>query len=80
MRLEAPFGTLSERGMDEEALCPEQERALRRLSPEARYRAARDMYWTLRRHKRAFLRSLHPEWSDAELEAEVRRIFLHART
>jgi len=54
--------------------------ALRRLTPEERYRASRDLYWTLRRHKAAFLRSLHPDWDDARLEAEVRRIFLHART
>ena len=54
--------------------------ALRRLTPEERYRASRGLYWTLRRHKAAFLRSLHPDWDDARVEAEVRRIFLHART
>ena len=58
----------------------EQLEALRRLTPEERYRASRDLYWTLRRHKTAFLRSLHPDWDDARVEAEVRRIFLHART
>ena len=54
--------------------------ALRRLTPEERYRASRRLYWTLRRHKAAFLRSLHPDWDEARLEAEVRRIFLHARS
>lgn len=63
-----------------ETLSPEQLEALRRLTPAERYRASRQMYWTLRRHKTAFLRSLHADWSDAEIEAEVRRIFLNART
>ena len=63
-----------------EALSPEQLEVLRRLTPAQRYRASREMYWTLRRHKKAFLGSLHPDWSDAELDVEVRRIFLNART
>lgn len=66
--------------MEDETLSPDQLEALRRLTPEARYRASREMYWTLRRHKAAFLRSLHVDWSDQEVEAEVRRIFLDART
>ena len=67
-------------GVEDETLSPDQLEALRRLTPEARYRASREMYWTLRRHKAAFLRSLHVDWSDQEVEAEVRRIFLDART
>jgi hypothetical protein len=58
----------------------EQLDALRRLTPGQRYRASRGLYWTLRRHKAAFLRSLHPDWDDERVESEVRRIFLHART
>jgi len=54
--------------------------ALRRMTPEERYRASRALYWTLRRHKAAFLRSVHPEWDDSRIEDEVRRVFLHART
>lgn len=59
---------------------PDQLDALRRMTPEQRYRASREFYWTLRRHKAAFLRSVHPEWDDARIEDEVRRVFLHART
>jgi len=65
---------------DGDAPSREQLQIFRRLTPEARYRSSREMYWTLRRHKSAFLRSIHPEWTDARLEAEVRRIFLNART
>jgi hypothetical protein len=66
--------------MQRDAPTGEQLDALRRLTPEERYRASRDLYWTLRRHKAAFLRSLHPDWHDERVEAEVRRIFLHARS
>ena len=52
----------------------------RRMTAEERYVASRDLYWSLRRHKAAFLRSIHPDWDDARIEDEVRRIFLHART
>jgi len=63
-----------------DAPSPEQLEVLRRLTPEERYRASREMYWMLRQHKTAFLRSLHPDWSDEHVEAEVRQIFLNART
>jgi hypothetical protein len=38
------------------------------------------MYWTLRRHKAAFLRSLHGDWSEEQIQAEVLRVFRDART
>jgi hypothetical protein len=66
--------------VDHDAPSPDQLEALRRLTPEERYRASRELYWTLRRHKAAFLRSLHTGWSEEEVEAEVRRIFRDART
>lgn len=66
--------------MEHDALSPDQLEVLRRLTPEQRYRASRDMYWTLRRHKAAFLRSLRADWSEQEVEAEVLRIFRDART
>ncbi len=48
---------------------------LKKMTPEKRWQAAHDLYWTARRHKREFLRSLHPEWSESVLDSEVRRIF-----
>jgi len=58
----------------------EQLEILRRMTPEQRWRAAHQWYWTLRRHKAAFLRAQHPEWSDERVEQETRKIFLHARS
>ena len=54
--------------------------ALRALTPEQRWRAGRGLYWSVRRLKAAFLRSQHPGWSEQQLQAEVRRIFLCARS
>ena len=50
------------------------------MTPEQRWRAAQRLYWTIRRHKAAFLQSLHPDWSEQRVAAEVREIFSHART
>jgi hypothetical protein len=64
----------------DEKASPEQIEVLRRMTPEQRWRAAHRLYWTMRRHKAAFLRSQHPEWPEQKVEDEVRRIFSHART
>jgi len=58
----------------------EQVEVFRRMTPEQRWKAARRLYWTVRRHKAAFLRSQHSDWTEQQVEAEVRRIFSHART
>jgi hypothetical protein len=63
-----------------DAPSPDQLEAHRRLTPEERHRAAGEMYWTLRRHEAAFLRSLQADWSEEQVEAEVLRIFRDART
>jgi len=66
--------------VEHDAPSPDQLEALRRLTREERYRASREMYWTLRRHKAAFLRTLHVDWNEKQVEAEVLRIFRDART
>jgi len=64
----------------DEKASPEQIEVLRRMTPEQRWRSAHRLYWTMRRHKAAFLHSQHPEWPEQKVEDEVRRIFSHART
>jgi hypothetical protein len=66
--------------LSDEQPSPEQIEIFRRMSPEQRWNAAYRLYWTMRRHKAAFLRSRHPDWTDEKIEDEVRSIFLHART
>jgi len=72
-------GYIPEMLSDEQA-SPEQIAAFRRMSPEQRWLAARRLYWTMRRHKAAFLQSQHPDWPEQRVAAEVHRIFSHART
>jgi hypothetical protein len=64
---------------DEEA-GPDQVAALRRMTPEQRWRAARQLYWSARRLRSAFLRDRHPDWSEDQVQREVRGVFLHARS
>lgn len=66
--------------LPDEQTTPEQFELLRRMTPQQRWRAAHRLYWTARRHKTAFLRHLHPGWTSQQVDDEVRRIFLHART
>ncbi|HET8699866.1 MAG TPA: hypothetical protein VFO94_20455 [Gammaproteobacteria bacterium] len=66
--------------LPDEQPTPEQIEILRRMTMEQRWRTARQLYWTMRRHKAAYLRSRHPHWSDEQVADEVRRICLNART
>ncbi|MGZ8920058.1 MAG: hypothetical protein ACXW3L_03650 [Limisphaerales bacterium] len=65
--------------LPDEQATPEQI-AIKAMTPQQRWHAARRLYWTVRRHKTAFLRSQHPDWPDQKLEQEVRTIFLRARS
>jgi len=64
----------------DEQSSPEQIAIFRRMTPEQRWQAARQLYWTMRRHKAAFLQSQHPDWSEQQVAEAVREIFSHART
>lgn len=68
------------RRLAQEESSPEQTAILRRMTPGQRWDAAHRLYWTMRRHKAAFLQSQHPEWTQQQVADEVRRIFSHART
>lgn len=48
------------------------------LSPAQKLDTAMRLYWTARELKTAALRDRHPDWDEAQIEAEVRRIFLLA--
>lgn len=66
--------------LPDERIGPEQLIVLRGMTPAQKWDVAVRQYWAARRLKAAFLRSEHPEWSDAEVDEAVRRTFLHART
>jgi hypothetical protein len=65
--------------LSDEQPTPEQVAIFKAMSPEGRWRAARELYWTVRKHKTAFLRHQHPDWSEEKLHREVRNIFVCAR-
>ena len=64
--------------MDE--VSPEYLETLRSMSGEDKLRTAMSLYWGARKVKAARLRELHPDWSEDEVQDEVKRIFLHAVT
>ena len=66
--------------LTDEGPSPEQIAIYRRMTPEQRWHEAHRLYWTMRRHKAAFMRTQHPDWPEEKVEAEVRRIFANART
>jgi hypothetical protein len=66
--------------LPDERTSAEQFAVFRRMTPEQRWRAAHSLYWTMRRHKTAFIQSQHPDWPQERVAAEVREIFSRART
>lgn len=59
---------------------PRQIEIYRRMPPEKRWELAAQLYWTARELKASALRAEHPDWTESQVAAEVRRLFLHART
>ena len=50
---------------------------LRQMSYADRWKAARALDASARRLKAAYLRQLHPDWTAAEIQREVRRAFMY---
>jgi len=63
-----------------EELTPEYLRILKGLSGAAKLRSSFQLYWSARKLKVSFLRRRHSSWTDEEIDAEVKRIFLNATT
>ena len=55
-------------------------RILRAMTPEQKLRATAALNDMARELKAAGLRSQHPDWTEAQVQAAVREMFLHART
>lgn len=50
------------------------------MTPAQRWEQAMRLYWMARRLREAQERALHPDWTDEQVLAHVRRIFLHSST
>ena len=66
--------------MKDEDYSPEHLEILRRMTPRQKLIASFNLYNTARELKAAGLRMHHPDWTEDQVQNEVARIFLHART
>jgi len=58
----------------------EQAKIISKMTPQAKLKAATDLYWSARQLKTAWLRQLHPDLSKQQIDKTVKDIFLHARS
>lgn len=58
----------------------EQKRIYKSMTPERKIAVANSLYWSARRAREAWLRSIHPDWTEELIRHTVREIFLRART
>ena len=63
-----------------EPLTPEYIETLRRMSGRQKLKTAFQLYWGARKLKAARLRQEHPDWSEDQVQARVREIFMYARS
>ena len=68
------------RWLVEDRSSPEHIAIMRAMTGQKRLQVAEQMFWEARALKAAGVRHQHPEWSEAEVMAEVNRIFLHGAT
>jgi len=61
-------------------LHPEQIRIWRGMSPREKLQIANSLYWSARETKAAWLRQIHPSWTEEQIEKTIQDIFLHATT
>lgn len=66
--------------LPDEQATSEQIAIFRAMTGEQRLRLAEQLYWSARKMKAAAVRSQHPIWSEEQVQREVARIFLHARS
>jgi hypothetical protein len=59
---------------------PEQIAIYRAMTPAQRLQQSVDLYWGARRLREAYERSLHPDWTEEQVQERVRKIFLRAAT
>jgi len=63
-----------------EPLHPVQKAAFQKMSDETKLEILQSLISTSRALKKAQYKTLHPEWSEEKMAAEMKRIFLHVAT
>lgn len=51
-----------------------------KMTPEQKLNAMMDLYWSARELKAAYIRSIHPDWSEEQVQREVREAFMRSRS
>lgn len=64
----------------EEPIRPEQIKAFRAMTPQQKVEMVAKLWYAAREMKAAYLRDIHPDWSEAEVQEAVRQYCLRART
>lgn len=59
---------------------PEQTAIFRAMTGQQKLRLAEQLYWSARKLKLAGLRVQHPDCTEEQVNAEVRRVLLHAES
>jgi len=62
------------------ALHPIQIEIFRKMSPAQKLELAEGLWIEMRELKSAYLRQLHPDWTEQQVQEKVREIFLNAAT
>ncbi len=57
-----------------------QDEILRKMTPTQKVRLAMRLYYSAWGFKTAWLKDIHKDWSDNQIEQEVKRIFTNARS
>lgn len=52
----------------------------KRMTPQRKLEVAEELYRSARRLKAAWLRKIHPDWTEQQIKKELRDIFLYARS
>jgi hypothetical protein len=53
---------------------------IRGMTAEQKLRAASQLYWTARTLTASHLRTVHPDWSEEQVQNEVRDVYLYSHT
>jgi len=57
-----------------------QDEILRQMTPQQKLEVAMNLYYSARELKSAWIRQLHEDWSDQQVEEAVREVFVNARS
>jgi hypothetical protein len=63
-----------------EPLHPVQKAAFQRMSADTKLGIVQNLIDTARALKKSQVRNLHPDWSDEEINAHLKNMFLHVTT